>query len=176
MTRPTTVTVFGILNLVFGTLGAVGVLLGAVVIVVARIASAREDLVTEALRTHPAYRTWVAVSLPIGFAAAVFLIVAGAGLLYMRPWARVGSIVYGIYGIVMGLANMGWNAAILLPIAAEAASRRGPEGAAALGGAIGTVLGGLIGLAYPVLLLVFMTRPRIVEAFRAGRIPPLSSS
>ena len=42
----------------------------------------------------------------------------------------------------------------------------GPEQAGAIGGIIGGAFGGCIGLIYPVLLLIFMMRPNVVQAFR----------
>ena len=36
-----------------------------------------------------------------------------------------------------------------------------------MGAAIGGVMGGCFGLVYPILLLVFMTRPQVVAAFKA---------
>jgi hypothetical protein len=42
---------------------------------------------------------------------------------------------------------------------------------AAIGGAVGGVMGGCFGMIYPILLLIFMTRPKVVAAFR-GAMPP----
>jgi hypothetical protein len=46
-----------------------------------------------------------------------------------------------------------------------------PAGVVAAFATIGFVVGIVIGLAYPVLLLIFMTRPKLVEAFAAPGLP-----
>ena len=44
---------------------------------------------------------------------------------------------------------------------------------AMVAGVIGMVIGLLLGLTYPILLLIFMTRPKVVAAFGPEEIPPV---
>jgi hypothetical protein len=175
MKRPTSVTVFGVLNIVFGVFGLLSLLFAAAFLAAAKATGAHRPLVFETLHSH-VYRVWTTVSLPLGFVAAGVLVVAGVGLLVMKRWARVMTIVYAIYALVQALAGIAITFTVLLPAAVEASSRRGPEAIAAIAGFVGAIVGGVLGLAYPILLLIFMTRPRVVEAFRASEGTPLSSS
>jgi hypothetical protein len=66
------------------------------------------------------------------------------------------------------------NIVYVYPAMLDAArGAQGPEATGAAFGIIGGVVGSLIGLAFPVLLLIFMTRSRIVAAF-AGETDLLS--
>ena len=51
---------------------------------------------------------------------------------------------------------------------------QGPEAAGMIGSAIGSVLDVVLGPIYPILLLIFMTRPKVVAAFQVP--PPLPPS
>jgi len=48
----------------------------------------------------------------------------------------------------------------------QADMARGPERAGAMGGVLGGVFGGCFGLIYPIILLIFMMRSNVVQAFR----------
>jgi hypothetical protein len=101
------------------------------------------------------------------------LLIAGIGLLLMKSWARTLSIIYAIYALVAGVLGLVVNFMFLVrPMLERAGQQHGPEAAGALGGAIGGTFGGCLGLVYPILLLIFMTRPKLVAAFQPTSVPP----
>ena len=104
----------------------------------------------------------------------VALLAAGIGLLKLKPWARLVSIAYAIYGVVMVVVGGVVNYFFLVqPLLAQAHTQPGPAAAAAIGGAIGGTLGSCFGLIYPVLLLIFMLRADVKAAFGpAAGSPP----
>ena len=107
-------------------------------------------------------------------AATAVKLTAGIGLLRMKPWARLLSIGFAIYAIVFTILSMAVNFIFLLrPMLEEASHKHGPEAAAAIGGAIGGTVGGCFGVIYPILLLIFMTRPKVVAAFYPPAVPPV---
>jgi hypothetical protein len=164
MQRPTAVTVFGVLNIVFAVLGAIGV---AASLMLFGSQAGAENPIVQLIHDNPTYALWMKFSASAGLVVCVLLMAAGIGLLMLKPWARGLSIFYGIYAIVMGIVGTAVNYFYLVqPIIERAQQKQGPEAAAAIGGAIGGTIGGCVGLIYPVLLLVFMTRPKIVAAFR----------
>ncbi len=164
--RPTSINVFGILNLVFAGWGIFG-LLGSAVLLFAT--SDSNNPVIKIMHDNPGYATWLKITFVLGIPGCVVLAASGIGLLLLKPWARVLSIIYAVYAIVLGLAGTVINVIFLvLPLLRQAQGQTGPEAAGAIGGAIGGSLGGCIGLIYPVLLLIFMTRPKVVAAFQAG--------
>jgi hypothetical protein len=164
MQKPASVTVFGILNIVFAVFGIIGMF--ASVFLLFPQANANNPVI-QIIHDSPAYAAWLKLSIALGAVVCVVLLAAGIGLLRLRPWARMASIIYAIYAILMGLVGMVVNYYFLVqPMLAQAQQKQGAEAAGAIGGAIGGCIGGCFGLIYPILLLIFMTRANVVAAFR----------
>ncbi|HEX8204058.1 MAG TPA: hypothetical protein VF590_26515 [Isosphaeraceae bacterium] len=166
--RPTAVTVFGILNLVFGGLGLACTPVNLMFLFMPAPPPGR-NIAVDLMTSSPTYRATIIVFSVLGMAAAAVEIVAGIGLLRLRPWGRTLSLGFASYSIVAIVVGLAVNYVFLIrPLLAAARAANNP---AATGGAVGGVIGGLasgvIGLIYPVLLLFFMTRPRIARAFAA---------
>ena len=132
----------------------------------------RNNPVLEIMRTSPGYAAWMKITIPLGFLAAGVSIAAGIGLLKLKSWGRTLSIGYGIYAIVAGLLGVMLSFIFVMqPLMQQASQKSGPESAALIGGAIGGTIGGCFGMIYPVLLLIFMFRPKVVAAFRPPAEP-----
>ena len=145
--RPTSVTVFGVLNIVFGGLGLLCTPFGMIATFV----------LPDFLNQSPGFRNWLILSYVIGLACTIWLLVLGIGLLNLKRWSRRGSIAYGWFAIVFGIIGM------IVRFGALAGGGLSPSGEA-IPGFIGGIFGGLIGLAYPIVLLVFMNKPAAVES------------
>lgn len=145
--RPVPVTVFGILNIVFGSLGLLCMPLGLIGIF------AMPNVMNAAV----AVKAWMLVSSAVGFVCTILLITVGIGLLYLKAWARTGAVVYGWFAIIWGIVGMVASLGLI-------ASGGYGHSHSALPGAIGGIFGGLVGLIYPVLLIVFMRRPDVRNA------------
>lgn len=172
MQRPTTATVFGILNIVFGAFGICGSIMGAVGLAAQ---SALKDAAgnipnpaLELMQQSKLYSTFALVGVVLGLIASIALLTAGIGLLKMQPWGRSLSIGYAIYAIVMGIVGTVVNYVVVVgPMIQRLGDMpEGPEKAGMLGGAIGGSIGGCFGLIYPIVLLVFMTRPAFTAAIQ----------
>ena len=170
MQRPVSVTVFGILNIVFAGLG-VFAMIGTIALF--SLPGTSNNPVVRIMRESPAYAAWLKLTIPLGLLTCVALLVAGFGLLRLKSWARKLSIGYAIYAIAFGILGIVVNFIFLFgPLLEEAHRRHGPEAAGAIGGAVGGTIGGCFGLIYPILLLIFMTRPNVVAAFHPSAAPP----
>ena len=164
MKRPTSVTVFGVLNIVFAVFGAFGLLTS---IALFSLQTDFNNPVVKLIHENAAYATFLKISILLGIPICLALLAAGIGLLNMKSWARILSIVYAIYAIVSGMIGIVVNFfAMVMPMIEQAHQEQGPAAAAAIGGAIGGTLGGCFGLIYPVLLLIFMLLPKTAAAFR----------
>jgi tetrahydromethanopterin S-methyltransferase subunit G len=64
---------------------------------------------------------------------------------------------------------------MVLPLLNQSGHGSSTENATQIGGAIGGTIGGLFGLIYPVLLLIFMTRPKVKAAFVTTEYQPTMS-
>jgi hypothetical protein len=165
--RPFSVTLIGILNIGFGLLGLGGVLLSKMF---EGLDSVSTLVVT--LSHHPGYLLWNKITLPLNIASCLLLVAAGAGLLLLKNWARLASIGWGIYKVLFTFLNTVVLCCLgLREVAAQAMEVAGAVGIAILGvfGLVATVLA----LAYPVLLIYFLTRPKAARAFQPELASPL---
>lgn len=170
MNRPTSATVFGVLNILFSVLGFLGTAYSALVYLAASDPNNAAANPFEALELGPLMSTWLKAATVLGFFANMVLLAAGVGLLMMRGWGRMLSLVYSVYAIVGTVIGMAMNwFFIVMPALRTLDDGQGP-GPVLIGAAIGGVLGGCVSLIYPALLWYFMTRPRLVAAF-AGQAP-----
>lgn len=168
MQRPTSATVFGILNIVFAGLGIIGIIASIGLLL---LASNSQNPVVKVMQESPGYTLWFKICIPLGFLSCGVLLAAGIGLLLVKPWSRLLSIGYAIYALGFGLVGGVVNFIFITrPLLEQAQNKGGPEAAGAIGGAISGSIGGCFGMIYPILLLIFMFRPTIVAAFRPA--PP----
>lgn len=170
MPRPVSLTVFAILNLAFGVMGLLGII--STVVMLSSPAFAGNPAL-KVMHDSPAYMTWLKITVPVGVVSSLALMAAGVGLWLVKSWGRVLSIIHAIFSIVMGVAGMVVNYLFLMrPLLESAQRQHGPEAAGAIGGAIGATFGGCFGMIYPIVLLIFLTRPNLVAAFRPAAVPP----
>ncbi|GEM_PF-434190 len=134
--RPQSVTAFGVMNIVFG--GIATIVLGVAIFFLSRAANG-----------------WMLMSTALDTVVAVGIISAGVGLLQMQPWARMTSIAYGFYGVVVGMVTMLMHLFFVLI----------SSGAATTLAVFLHIFLMLVLVTYLSLLIFFMTRPLVVEAF-----------
>jgi hypothetical protein len=148
--KPTAVMVFGILNIVFGGIGVLCMPFNLFWLV----------LPNRMIVMVPAYRVVLLVSSIVGIGFSAWLLTLGIGLLKIRSWARRGSVIYACIVIVWCIAGFGINI-----LALYLGWMSSPQGQ--LPAFIGGMCGGLIGLIYPILLLIFMQTAKVKQAFSA---------
>jgi len=154
--------VFGILNIGYALWKVVGLLLMGVMMRM----NLRGNSAFAAMTADPGYQAWTRVSVVIGIVFAIILIASGIGLLLMQNWARILAVIYSILEMIMVVVG----AIVSQRIMAQAMTSQihgASPGMVHAFAMIGFVMGIGIGLAYPILLLIFMTRPKIVEALTA---------
>jgi hypothetical protein len=167
--RPASLIVFGILNILFGVLGLCGMAGSAAMFLVELPQDpAVPNPVLELLKTDATYRLFMQVSLVLGGLTALVLIVAGIGLLLTKGWGRTLSIGYAWYAIVAAIVGtiVTWTY-LIQPTMAAIKDAQGPAAMGAAGGLVGGLLGGVFSLIYPVLLLIFMNRTVLRQAVDA---------
>ncbi|HEY0455073.1 MAG TPA: hypothetical protein VGE41_01765 [Verrucomicrobiae bacterium] len=165
MKRPTSATVFGVLNIIFAGFGLIG-LLGTLFLFTAAAPNINNPVV-KLIHENPTYAAFMKISIPLGIISSAVLLASGIGLLRLKNWARKLSIGYAIYALVFGLIGVAVNFLFLFrPLIEQASQHPGPETSTAIGGAVAGTFGGCIGLIYPILLIIFMTRPKLVAAFQ----------
>lgn len=167
MQRPASVTVFGILNIVFGALGLFGTLFSGAAVFLAE-AQGLPRLGEEEI--NPVWGMWLKIGVVLGVVGAVALITSGGGLLGMRRWGRVLAIVYAVYAIADAVLTVVVQYVFVTqPLLEQAANPAARQTAMFM---VGASLGGsCLGLIYPLLLWYFMSRPHVVAAFNGVPVP-----
>jgi hypothetical protein len=167
--RPASLIVFGILNILFGVLGLCGTAGSSVIFFMdlprdPAIPNPMLDLIA----SNPTFRLFMQVTFVLGGLASLVLLVAGVGLLLTKAWGRTLSVGYAWYAIVAGIVGLLVNwVYVMQPTLAAMKGAEGPAAIGAIGGLVGGLIGGLVSLAYPVVLLAFMNR----TALRAALAP-----
>ena len=173
MNPPKSLRVLAILNLVFGGMGIFGTATSYAVLHAPLMAN---NPAVKMMNAQSDYATWMRLAIPLGLLGVLMLLTSGVGLLKAREWARKLAVGYGIYAIIISLISIAMNYRfVVAPLLEQSRNTQGAEAAGAIGGAIGGVIGGVFALAYPIILLVFMTRPRIVAAC-TGTPPPIPAA
>jgi hypothetical protein len=161
MQRPTSVTVFGVLNIVFGALGLLSTLFtGAAVFLV----EAQQRQMPGMEEVNPVWEAWLKIIVVVSVVAAFVLITAGFGLLGLRRWGRVLAIVYAVYAItscVLGVVMQ--YVFVTQPLLEQQNNPNGREAAMMMAGV--SLVSSCAGAIYPLLLWYFMSRPHVVAAF-----------
>jgi len=159
--RPISITVFGVLNIGYAAWKILGLLLTAVMM---RMKLPGNSPLA-AMKMDPFLTTWGHINMAITVVFGIVLIASGIGLLLLRNWARILAVVYSVLELILVLVG----GVISYPMVMKSiATTQVPGAPAGLIGAVAQfsfVMGIALSLAYPALLLIFMTRPKIIEAF-----------
>jgi hypothetical protein len=188
--RPTSVLVIAIFHFIFGGFGLIGGLVGLVfgVMMIAQpkpppgyvVASNPPTIADTSKYLDSNVPFWREVSLSfavVGLALSIVLLVGGIGLLHMKPWARFLSIGYAAGSIVLQCCSLFYTIVYVTPVQIALYDQMPPPPgmAAAQAQTIAsmskTVAGcsqfaGLLGLIYPLIVLIIMSLPKVRAAFR----------
>lgn len=151
--QPVWPKVIGIISIVLASLGLICTPISLFV-------SMRGANAEEALKFFPDW--WLAyttVSCVVGVLQAILLLAAGIVVLLKRPAGRVLHLVYAVIAIVLGIASSAFGAASILTGDMPAPIK--------IGTAVGIFIGVLVGMIYPVFLLIWFLRPKIRDQVAA---------
>lgn len=163
--KPAAITVFGILNLVFGALGvcSVGFTIINYVVAMNNFPNQRAN----PLSADPLGVAFQIAALAVSAISTAIIITGGILLLQSKDLGRVLTIFYGWLSIGFGIVSILVFVTFMIR-ATGAANLQGAEATGVMIGAIAAVsCGSILGLIYPVLAIVFMTREN-VKAYLAN--------
>jgi len=142
------VTVFGILHIIFGSLG----------LLCSPVNFFSVFFAQRVMQFSAPFKIWLIITAIVGVFTSAGLLTLGIGLLKMKKWALAGSYIYAWFAIVWGILSTTLTAVSLATGMVTMAREAMP-------GFIGGLAGGMIGLVYPILMLVFLRRPQVRKAF-----------
>jgi hypothetical protein len=190
--RPTSVTVIAVFHFIFGGLGFVCGMCGIVGQGVgmtgsqfgapqggAQTAQQKEiqdfqQRVKERTEEElPLQKTLAPVNIGLNLALSLLLLISGLGLVNMQKYGWWGSILYGILSILMQVYLLLFSALYSMPIGQrilneELAKHPAMQGFSGIFQAVGplAITLALLGLIYPIIVLIVMSLPRVRAAFR----------
>ena len=159
--KPKSAMVFGILNIIFASWGLLGLLMGLIILIGRPMSETQREL-----QLPPHIQ---APMLFIGFGVTVFLLITGIRLLKATMAARKAFLVYCaiavVYKPVAGLLSMVhmFSKMPALTNALDSEAARMSMTSIMVMSAIFGVLGAI---AYPLVGLIFFTRPGVVKKFK----------
>src|SRR5580658_4775603 len=95
--RPMSTLIFGILNIGYGLLYKLG---GIVATVIMSRIKMPGNAGMEAMQADPTIVAYTKFMLPLGVVLALALVACGIGLLFLKNWARLGSMFWSVLEIV----------------------------------------------------------------------------
>lgn len=192
--RPTAVLVMAILNFVMGAIYLLSYSCGGLALIGLRAmknmappAGKGPNPFGEMYDMYESIPGFIALTITfsiLAIAMAILLIVAGMGLLKMRPWARQACVAYSIYGILSGLFSFVYTLTLANPAIVkwqEETMQRQGRAIPSLSSISGSfsdffAFAGLLwALAYPIALLIVLYRPSVSAAFAEQSVSPAFS-
>jgi len=164
--RPISLTVFGILNIGYALWTVATMVIGKLV----QHMNLPGNNAMAALKSNPSYMLWNQISYVAAAIFGIMLIASGIGLLLTQNWARILAIIYAALDMIFVVAGGIFSQLYIAPMLMQQL-HGGSNAIAEASVKIGFVIGLIIGLTYPVLLLIFMTRPNVVEACTSAEHP-----
>jgi hypothetical protein len=155
--RPISAIIFGILNIGFGAFN----LLSLLFLPTSAEAGANSSL--KSFYGDPNLVHWLWVSGVISGAGGLVLAAAGVGLLLCQNWARIASMAWAVFDILMAFATA--------PLSGKVARAIAPQFGDAIA-LLATIFVLVFSLVFPVALLIFMRRPNFVAACQGKAAPP----
>lgn len=154
--RPVTPMIVGVISLVFGGFGILGIISGVVM-----MAIMPQVMLESSGQTSWGYMIamWI-----LGSITSVLMVAAGIGLVQYRGWGRKTFNIYAVLAILSGIFTIVMAAVQTYPQPAGNMPM-GPEQMEVFQRVVG-VVSGLVGMVFPVLGLVFVNRPKVVESLR----------
>lgn len=178
--RPTSATVFAILNLVFAGLASCGLAFSLFGLIAPQAASFGQPNPTmDAITGNPAALTVAWVSNIWSLVTIVLMITAGIGLLAVKPYGRLCSIAYAISSLLEKVFGLIGYYAVTGPLMRQAVQDMADdpnfkkEQVEVMEMAMDvtqftTVIIVAITAIYPVLVLIYMNRKPILKAYKPG--------
>jgi hypothetical protein len=193
--RPTSVLVIAIFHFIFGGLGLLCGLPGLVMQasgfgnaakapLPAGASQQQIDLHDMQVRVQqrseqaaPLQAQVLMVNLILNLLISLLLVVVGFGLVKMQWWGWLGSIVYGVARIVMQIYTLLFSLLYSLPrtgpiLEEELRSRPSLQPMAFVYQIVTplAIVAAVLGLIYPIIVLIVMSRPKVRAAFRGESI------
>jgi hypothetical protein len=161
--RPTSVTVFAIINLILAALGVIGFIFWVIGLLGLMPKAPQENIIAQAMENSAAFQTFGHIANAIGVVVLILLIAASIGMFTLKPWARQVTIAWGVYSILIVVVSYVLSYVLIYgPLLPNAA---GQDRVIIMAALIGGGVFSLLFIGYYLLMIFMLTRPKVVDAF-----------
>lgn len=161
--RPTSVTVYAILNLIMCALGVLGTIFWLIGKLGLLPVPDEKPAFQVAMESNVGFTLYTDILTAVGLLITILVIAASIGMFMLKPWARKVTIGWGIYSVVFLLINYGISYVLLYgPMLAD---MTGTDLVVAKAMMISGAVMSVLFIGYHLLMIFFMTRPKVVDAF-----------
>ena len=164
---PRSITVFGILNLVFGMMGIFGGVMFFIVLGATNVSEIPNPAM-DAMKNSAFFNVWTWISTIGGLLASIVLVVSGIALLLKKDIGRRLAIYYAYYALFMAVVGVVLS---IIYVYAPMWADLQDSPVAAITVFAGAVIGTALSLLYPALILYFLNKPAVVQALNEGVNP-----
>lgn len=169
MARPTAVTVIAVIGIVFAILGiccgGFGLLGSALTESMMGASPAGEQDINRQMMNIPGMDRYNLFSSVIAIILGFLLIIGSIGSLMMAGWARGLMVFYAMFAILANVGSTIIYFTMLFPEQQKIAANNPGAQAYLVGSYFGLGCGMIIGLIYPIAVLLIMNKPEIKSAF-----------
>ena len=167
--RPTSVTVLATIGLILAAMmiacNAVSML---ALVVGGQHAQQDPNPLTAAVRAEPALMRWHLVATVARMGVGFVLLIGSLGALALRRWGRWMMLGYAGVALVVSIADTVMTVKYMLPLVDRLAATDPNVQAIASKQHVGVPLNVFLSCAFPVLVLIFMNRRHVKDAFAGG--------
>ena len=165
--RPTGVTVFAILSVLFGILGLLSAVGSLLMYFLRDSIPMGESPIDELLDNSVSYRVFYLAMLGLGVVFAGILLVAGIGLLKVSDRARKLAILYAVYAILATIVSSVVNAVFLYAPLMSQMGQQDDQQLIAVVMLVAALVSAFFSLLFPVAMLIYFLLPSVKQTFQA---------
>ncbi len=161
--RPTSVTVFAIINLILSVIGLLGFIHWLTMQLGLLPVPEAQDAVTRAMQHHTGFQLFTNVMQGVGIITTILMIAASIAMFSLKNWSRRTTLGLGVYSIL--IIALGYLLTVVLIVRPLLPDLTGVDLMVArfmmIGGGVMTILF----MGYYLLMIFMLTRPKVVQAF-----------
>ncbi len=166
--RPTSVTVLAIIGIIFASLGLLSSICGGIFLLLSSTVDVSSELTgaQQAMYASTAWKVYEIFSYVAWLGISILLMYGSIASLSLKPAGRRAMLLYATLVIILAVLNVIMTLVLLGPtLKPFLSSSDTAEAASAWTIIISGTISTLVGLIYPIFVLVYYRKPHVVAAF-----------
>ena len=161
--RPTSVTVFAIINIILCGLGVLGTIFWIINKLGLIPQPPEKDVLTLAMENSAVFQRFSDITTVVGLFTIILSLAASIAMFSLKPWSRNVTIGLGVYGVVLIITSYAIQYFVIwTPLLADVTGTDMiiVKAAMIVGGVISAIF-----IGYDLLMIFMLSRPVVVDAF-----------